>query len=482
MGLDIEQAWKVLFERHDIVEKVCQHGVFCITSHEINTVKEARLMAKFDQSSQLPTVFKDNHLSILPVTRGQYIIGPFETHAPVEYSDVLPIPVEIPDLQSLDYTNLYSEASALLFAYNSGIIRDVMQTNKVNLTVSGRMSSGAFDYTIKNPLQPGQVQKISVRNAQVEIDAGYESPDAFCICEAKNVATDELLIRQLFYPYRLWKNKISKPVIPVFMVYSNDIFHMFKYRFDDDDNYNSLILIEHKAYTFADEEITLNEIIELWKSIRPIPEPRVTFPQADSFTRIVDLLSILFERGLTPDEVAFKYEFEGRQTNYYIAACEYLELIKRSRNEEGDRVYQLSEEARAIMRLRHKEKYIELIRRVLQRPVFYKTFQLAINTAELPDKGEICKIMREQGFANANAVASDSKDRGALRALVWSEKVTRILKSLLTRYQKEGDAMLENTGVYVCTICGFLYIGETPPEVCPVCKVPNWKFEKVEGR
>ena len=88
----------------------------------------------------------------------------------------------------------------------------------------------------------------------------------------------------------------------------------------------------------------------------------------------------------------------------------------------------------------------------------------------------------EEGFPNANAVASEAKDRGALRALVWSEKVTRILKSIISRYQKEGNAMLENTGVYVCTICGFIYIGDKLPEVCPVCKVPNWKFEKVEGR
>jgi rubredoxin len=88
----------------------------------------------------------------------------------------------------------------------------------------------------------------------------------------------------------------------------------------------------------------------------------------------------------------------------------------------------------------------------------------------------------EEGFPNANIAASDAKDRGALRALVWSEKVTRILKSLLTRYRKEGEAMLQNTGVYVCTICGFIYIGDTLPDICPVCKVPNWKFEKVEGR
>ncbi|MGI6669715.1 MAG: rubredoxin [Acetivibrionales bacterium] len=88
----------------------------------------------------------------------------------------------------------------------------------------------------------------------------------------------------------------------------------------------------------------------------------------------------------------------------------------------------------------------------------------------------------EEGFPNAKAAATDAKDRGALRALMWGEKVTRILKSLLARYQKEGDAMLENTGVYVCTICGFVFIGDNLPEICPVCKVPNWKFEKVEGR
>lgn len=87
----------------------------------------------------------------------------------------------------------------------------------------------------------------------------------------------------------------------------------------------------------------------------------------------------------------------------------------------------------------------------------------------------------EEGLPNAKATSSEARDRGALRALTWGEKVTRILNSLLTRYQKEGEAMLQNTGVYVCTICGFIYIGDTPPDLCPICKVPNWKFEKVEG-
>ena len=84
------------------------------------------------------------------------------------------------------------------------------------------------------------------------------------------------------------------------------------------------------------------------------------------------------------------------------------------------------------------------------------------------------------GYPYANSISSERPDRGALRALVWSEKVTRMLQSLLSRYQAEGDKMLEGTGVYVCSVCGFVFVGDAPPELCPVCKVPSWKFERVE--
>ena len=86
------------------------------------------------------------------------------------------------------------------------------------------------------------------------------------------------------------------------------------------------------------------------------------------------------------------------------------------------------------------------------------------------------------GYPYGNAVSAEKPDRGALRCQVWSEKVTRMLQSLLTRYKTEGEKMLENTGVWVCTVCGFVYVGNAAPDLCPVCTVPSWKFEKVEGR
>ncbi len=87
-----------------------------------------------------------------------------------------------------------------------------------------------------------------------------------------------------------------------------------------------------------------------------------------------------------------------------------------------------------------------------------------------------------ENYPNVRAVADQNADRGAARICVWGEKVTRMLSSLTERYLKEGEAMLADTDIWICTVCGFVYIGEEPPELCPVCKVPPFKFEKIEGR
>jgi len=82
-------------------------------------------------------------------------------------------------------------------------------------------------------------------------------------------------------------------------------------------------------------------------------------------------------------------------------------------------------------------------------------------------------------YPAAREAAAANQDRGSLRALTWGEKVSRILVSLLGKFEKQGDAMLDGTNVYVCDICGFVYIGNEPPEICPVCKVPSLKISMI---
>ena len=110
-------------------------------------------------------------------------------------------------------------------------------------------------------------------------------------------------------------------------------------------------------------------------------------------------------------------------------------------------------------------------------------------TAVVPEVNDasVEKLAKElqtdaDNYASVRATADANADRGAARVCVWGEKVTRMLSSLVNRYLNEGEAMLKDTNIWVCTTCGFVYIGDTPPELCPVCKVPDWKFEKIEGR
>ena len=113
---------------------------------------------------------------------------------------------------------------------------------------------------------------------------------------------------------------------------------------------------------------------------------------------------------------------------------------------------------------------------------YYRSKTPAEPDKSLVDAGKMLDDDLSEGFSAANAVAKSNADRGALRSLVWSEKVSTMMKILLDRFSKEGDAMFEETRIYVCEICGFIHIGDALPEICPVCKVPNFRITQVERR
>lgn len=110
---------------------------------------------------------------------------------------------------------------------------------------------------------------------------------------------------------------------------------------------------------------------------------------------------------------------------------------------------------------------------------YYNSKSESVQTNDFQELAEL--ILKDiDRYAAAKSISAAHTDRGALRALVWGEKVTRILSSLLNRYEKQKDSLIEATNIYVCEICGFVYIGNEPPNICPVCKVPNIKIKKIE--
>ncbi|HHU32519.1 MAG: type II restriction enzyme [Zhaonellaceae bacterium] len=410
-----EAAWKQLFEKHKILENIEKHGAFEITSRQINEFREARLMTKFDHRKNLPEIFKKHKLSILPITRGNYLISQFEAYKDLEETESaiskMPFPTHI---ESIDFENITSESAALNCAYVSGILADFIGDEKILPTVSGRMSSETFSFLIKT--HSGADVRVNVSNSQIEIDGGYEGLETLTLVEAKNSLSDDFLIRQLYYPYKLWSNKLEKKVKPVFLTYSNGIFTFYEYFFQDPDSYNSLVLIKQKKYSIEETKITFEDILEVLEKTKIVREPEIPFPQANSFKRVINLCELLNESELTRDEITANYDFDPRQTNYYTDAGRYLGLIQK-RREDGQVLFSLTHEGQKLFRLKYKPRQLKLAELILAHRAFNDTFKLFVKYGELPSKQEIVKVMKGSDLYNVRS--EDTFYRRASSIIGW---------------------------------------------------------------
>lgn len=399
MGLN-DIAWQTLFDRYDILGNIEKSGQFIISSNQIKEFREPRLMTKFDHKINLPTIFADNGLAILPISRGDYVISSFsaykEFEPPVTDVQRVSIPAHI---QSLMPQFLVSEAIALNCASACGILSDFLEDDALVPTVNGRMSSGNFGFDIETKLG---VKRVDVVNSQIEIDAAYEGINCLSLFEAKRDLSDDFLVRQLYYPFRVWRERVTKPVKPVFLVFSNGMFNLYQYEFDDPQNYNSLRLVKQRNYMIA-TEVSLSDIENLLMTVPLVVEPKISFPQADRMSRIVNLIELLNEKPMTKQDITSKYAFDERQTNYYTDAGRYLGLIENGHDENGNILFQLSTRGRHILGLEYKERQLAIVTQILEHKVFNETLKLHLQYGEMPDKQTIVQIMKGTNLYNIEA-------------------------------------------------------------------------------
>lgn len=418
-------AWEKLFDRYDIISEIEKNNKFEISAKEINEEREARLMTKFDHKVNLPKIFADNKLSILPITRGNYVISKFEVYSKLENLNPEIVRVQFPEhITSIDYENITSEAMAINCAYVSGIIHDFVQDEGLLPTVSGRMSSDSFRFKIKNIVTNNDMD-IEVSNSQIEIDGGYEGLETLCLIEAKNSISDDFIIRQLYYPYRLWNNKIDKRVKPIFMVYSNGINNLYEYEFKDIENYNSLLLVKQKNYTIENVDIEIKDIIETLDNTEIMDEPEIPFPQANSFSRVINLCELLYKTKMTKEEITLNYDFDPRQTNYYTDAGRYLGLIDKKRGKDGV-IFFLTPEGRNIFKLRYKERQLKYVELIFRHKAFRECFKKCLISGEIPRKKEVMRIMEESELYKVEAY--DTYKRRASTVTGWVNWIIELTK------------------------------------------------------
>lgn len=401
-------SWETLFARHRIAEHVAAYGFFRITASEINTVREARLMAKFDVKQSLPAIFRTHHLSILPISRGEYCIGPYQTHQDITYQHYpTPRPLAIPALDTLAVTDIHSEAEAMLVLQNSGALRQVFASDTIYPTLQGRRGSGQFDFQIACTRQP--TQTIQVNNAQIEIDAGFETATHIFLCESKNVLVHDLLIRQLYYPYRFVAQKSHKTIVPVSIIYNNYTYYITRYTVGDHHDYNSLQPAQHFAYTLDTQPFRMDDIALIWQQSTPCIINDIPFPQADDLRIVLSVVRVLATQSATKTDITSVLGYDKRQTDYYVNAAYWLGFV------DGQlRITPLGKQV--VTAAPHQQKRL-VIQAIFATPFFYDMGKIIITHTHLPSKEDIAAAMAHHDALHK--LSGETLTRRAQTVLAW---------------------------------------------------------------
>ncbi len=411
-------AWELLFATHNIAQKVRGDGRFEVSSAEINKFREARLMTKFDHSAQLPEIFVKNNFTILPVSRGGYVIGNFATYCDFNSRKSKMSYIEFPSyLESIDYKSITSEATAINCAFVCKMLHEFTSEASLIPTVSGRMGSSSFAFVINSG--KGE-QRLQVKNSQIEIDGGYEGENSLILIEAKNYISEDFLVRQLYYPYRLWSEKISKNVRSMFLTYSNGLFHLREYGFSDSNNYSSIFLKKDKKFAIYEGVFNIEVVEKILDLSQVVPDPSgVPFPQANSFERVVSLCELLYQRGFISKEgITLEYGFNVRQTYYYANAGRYLGLIKNCRDSLTKEIgCVLTEVGKRIFALNLIERQKEFLKLMVSHSVFNKVLRGSLENGEILSKPKIAEIMKSSRIYGVSS--DDTYLRRASTVLGW---------------------------------------------------------------
>ncbi|RZD16537.1 MAG: hypothetical protein EVJ46_05870 [Candidatus Acididesulfobacter guangdongensis] len=243
------RSWKKIFDDYKILEHDFNQSPFSLSAKQIKIAcqnfketseKEVRILCKQDSRENRPDVFIENNLFLLPVKNGYYNIIKGEG-----YIDIPEIKKEITVYPSkldfqLDTTKIGdSEMQHLDFAYAVSLIRTFMDDPSLVLTIRGRKYTPEFEFYVDKQL-------IKVDSVQTEVDAGYEGKNQIVLIEAKNNNATNVIIRQLYYPYRQWQKHTEKKVVTLFFNknHGEDIYSIWQLDFKDPKNYNSIQLVK----------------------------------------------------------------------------------------------------------------------------------------------------------------------------------------------------------------------------------------------
>lgn len=414
-----DEAWERIFASFNLLDDIELYGEKKIAASELKKFYEPRLLAKIDHSKNLPDIFRENGIGILPLSVTEYVLGKFNVFEGINSSESLDtksISKQLPDyIQSVDTQSITSEQTVIHAAMLSGILSDFLEEEPV-LVNSGRMRTGEFDFEIAE--RDGGTLPVRVSNAQIEIDAGFETQNSLVLLEAKNHKSVDFNIRQLYYPYRTWQQKIGKPIRNLFLSYENKELQIHEYVFDRLDAFSSIRRLRSRQYVFTNPKISDEELVSIYRQIGHSHNSSVHFPQANDFNRVVDLLEILADAPRTHSELAEIFGFHGRQAKYYADAALYLGLAEERAGFNTQKILSLSPLGRGISVQDFKNRNLSLARILLSIDSVATTYKRWAESKMTPTSVQVTDIFDRS--RDSLGVSGSTVGRRASTVKAWA--------------------------------------------------------------
>ena len=251
-----DESWSKICDNHQILDHNFEQSPYVLSSAQIKescqefkqtSKKEVRILCKQDSREDRPEVFQDNELFLLPIKNGQYAIIqgegyvdiPAVTSPVTAYKSALSFSPETSTVGN-------SEMQHLDYAYAASLIRSFMTDDSLVLTIRGRKYTPEFSFSAGT-----HNNKITAKSVQTEVDAGYEGIDKVLLIEAKNSSTNNVIIRQMYYPFRQWQQYTEKTIHLIFFEKRDNDYYIWRFAFDEISNYNSIRLVDSKRFSIA---------------------------------------------------------------------------------------------------------------------------------------------------------------------------------------------------------------------------------------
>lgn len=252
-----DKSWQKIFDDYEILKHDFNKSPFLLTAAQIKKAcqrfketgeKEVRILCKHDSREDRPEIFIKNNLFLLPVTNGTYnlIKGEGFINLPEIKNEVS---VYSSKLDFIPETTKVgdSEMQHLDYAYAVSLIRTFTNDPSLILTIRGRKYTPDFEFFVGKQL-------IKVSGVQTEVDAGYEGKKQIVLIEAKNFSASNVIIRQLYYPFRQWQVRTKKKVITLFFdkERNDNVYSIWQFEFIDPKNYNSIKLVKSGKFRIVE--------------------------------------------------------------------------------------------------------------------------------------------------------------------------------------------------------------------------------------